>query len=607
MGKTREDILLLYRQISDRLMSASIEADRAADPGMGSVDKRAIHEQIARMQQTFREAQYAVPDEAGWKTCNVVFFGETNAGKSTLIEALRLSYEAGRWLLEAEWGTTIGNGKADFTPKPICYDVRLGSCTLRLTDLPGIEGVLEGKEQEFAVGVENALRSANVILYLVGNGKKPERGTLEKLKSYLRKDAQVYAVCNVHCKGKAQRDPAIDGLYTDELMMRMEEVQRAAAAQVSAALKGVLGDTYRGVYAMNAQLAFAAAAHDERRGCSLINPDRTDLLGSQETYAREFAQDYRAMRSASRLEMIRALLQDWAEHFVGRCYDQQLRKIGRLIEELTARGEECAGALAVLSELHAQMEREYRAFDSARAEAGSAQQVFARAIAEIPQKVASKYRTRYQEAMYRAVEKEWGGSISEKHVKQFMQKNELEMQKFIAEETQKKIDDALSVLRETYERLSEEIRRVERRGLGRTEWMRFTGSAFRDEKIDWAKLALKGVNIALLVKLFSGIRYGGPIGIAVVAAFEGIKYFMGADERTAKAKAAAKDFFAKQEETVAKFLREKLAASGIEGQIRAETYDRFTGMADQHARATQEIGVIVKDLRHFFRVDEGQR
>lgn len=66
MEKTREAIVDTYRLILDKLMSASIEVDCAADPGMGSVEKKDIRTQIMRMQADFRTAEYAVPDADEW-------------------------------------------------------------------------------------------------------------------------------------------------------------------------------------------------------------------------------------------------------------------------------------------------------------------------------------------------------------------------------------------------------------------------------------------------------------------------------------------------------------------------------------------------------------
>lgn len=606
MEKTRETIVDTYRLILDKLMSASIEVDRAADPGMGIVEKRDIRTQIMRMQADFRAAEYAVPNADEWNVCRVVFFGETNAGKSTLIEALRLYYAARRQTAWGTWGATIGDGNTDFTKQAAYYDVRVDSCTLRLTDLPGIEGVLEGKSPDFSKAIKDELSKANVVLYIVGNEKKPERETLKKLKSYLRQDARVYAVCNVHCKGKKNRDPALDGLYTDDLMKKMDDVRREAAVQAEEELRAVLGGNYQGIYAMNAHLAFAGVAYDEAGGKTLIAPHLDALIQDQEIYAREFSTSYESMRVSSRLEMIVELLQEWARDFPTACYEQQRRKLSRLIGELTTRDEEMVGALAVLSDLQAQMEREYRVFESARAEACSALQMFAWAIAEIPKKIASKYRSKYQDAMYKAIEQEWDGSISEKYVKQFMKDHELGMQKFIAEEAQKKIDEAVSVLRGEYERLSTEINRVEQMGFGESAGMRFSGSGFQDKGLDLGDALWKGVEIGLgglaIRAVVGGAVVGFLPGMAIVLAFEAIKYFFGKDERTAKAKAAAKDLFAEQERRLTDKLVEKLNELDIVGQVRTKTYDKFSQMVDQHARATQEIGVVVKDLRHFFGV-----
>ena len=609
MEKTRETIVDTYRLILDKLMSASIEVDRATDPGMGIVEKRDIRTQIMRMQADFRAAEYAVPNADEWNVCRVVFFGETNAGKSTLIEALRLYYAARRQTAWGTWGATIGDGNTDFTKQAAHYDVRVGSCTLRLTDLPGIEGVLEGKSPDFSKAIKDELSKANVVLYIVGNEKKPERETLKKLKSYLRQDARVYAVCNVHCKGKKNRDPALDGLYTDDLMKKMEAVRREAAVQAAEELRAVLGGNYQGIYAMNAHLAFAGGAYDEAGGKTLIARHLDALIQDQEIYAREFSTSYESMRVSSRLEMIVELLQEWARDFPTACYEQQRRKLSRLIGELTTRDEEMVGALAVLSDLQAQMEREYRVFESARAEACSAQQIFAWTIVEIPKKIASKYRSKYQDVMYKAIEQEWDGSISEKYVKQFMKDNEKGMQKFIAEEVQKKIDNARFVLQEKYERLNEKIQHVGQMGFGSATGMAFSGSGFQYKGTDLKENLWNGVDLGLnalalggaLAALFS-TGVAAVITLPVIIGFAAVKHIKGKEERIAKAKAAAKDLFAQQEDRLTAKLIEKLNELDLVGQVRTKTYDKFSQMVDQHARATQEIGVVVKDLRHFFGV-----
>ncbi len=110
-------------------------------------------------------------------------------------------------------------------------------------------------------------------------------------------------------------------------------------------------------------------------------------------------------------------------------------------------------------------------------------------------------------------------------------------------------------------------------------------------------LALGGA----LAALFS-TGVAAVITLPVIIGFAAVKHIKGKEERIAKAKAAAKDLFAQQEDRLTAKLIEKLNELDLVGQVRTKTYDKFSQMVDQHARATQEIGVVVKDLRHFFGV-----
>ena len=139
--------------------------------------------------------------------------------------------------------------------------------------------------------------------------------------------------------------------------------------------------------------------------------------------------------------------------------------------------------------------------------------------------------------------------------------------------------------------------------------MAFSGSGFQYKGTDLKENLWNGVDLGLngfavgaaLAIPFSPI-VAAVITIPVIIAFAAVTYFLGSDERTAKAKAAAKDLFAEQERRLTDKLVEKLNELDLVGQVRTKTYDKFSQMVDQHARATQEIGVVVKDLRHFFGV-----
>ncbi len=102
-----------------------------------------------------------------WENFTIAFYGETGAGKSTLIECLRLFFKerskrdqqerfkslysnyvkndrgSRHALLELEKlqdGATIGDGRSDFTTKTKSYTLKHGNKTFTLLDVPGIEG-----------------------------------------------------------------------------------------------------------------------------------------------------------------------------------------------------------------------------------------------------------------------------------------------------------------------------------------------------------------------------------------------------------------------------------------------------------------------------------
>lgn len=112
-----------------------------------------------------------------WDTFNIAFFGEANAGKSTLIEALIKGN-----------GRTIGEGYKDHTKQILNYP--LGN--IKLLDLPGIEGT----EKRFINEIKKAINMAHVVIYVLGP-KEPEEGTLTKIKSYLRNKVKVISVINL--------------------------------------------------------------------------------------------------------------------------------------------------------------------------------------------------------------------------------------------------------------------------------------------------------------------------------------------------------------------------------------------------------------------------
>ncbi|WP_232726721.1 AAA family ATPase [Helicobacter pylori] len=108
-----------------------------------------------------------------WENFTIAFYGETGAGKSTLIECLRLffkekskmneqerfkrlysdyvknpnhakNHESNEYVLstleKCQDGAIIGDGRSDFTLETKSYTLKHGNKTFTLLDVPGIEG-----------------------------------------------------------------------------------------------------------------------------------------------------------------------------------------------------------------------------------------------------------------------------------------------------------------------------------------------------------------------------------------------------------------------------------------------------------------------------------
>lgn len=245
-----------------------------------------------------------------WSKYTISFFGETNAGKSTIIESLRIllkdkdktkEYERFEKILadkkqiedrikevelkiksykdknkflhfiplffinrkykslnnkiskvfkklsEFKDGEIIGTGRQDFTKSSKAYNFFYKNRDFVLIDVPGIEGD-EGKYKDMII---NAVSPSHTVFYVVF-GKVPESGTIEKIKMYLKQQAEVYCIIN---KRGFKYSPEDINKTSDQLNYEPE-----LAREVDYKMTEVLGDFYKGSITIQALLAFYGAS-----------------------------------------------------------------------------------------------------------------------------------------------------------------------------------------------------------------------------------------------------------------------------------------------------------------------------------------------------------
>lgn len=268
-----------------------------------------VKEQIAlafdsKIKEAKKELDVALKDTV-WDNLVIAFFGETNAGKSTIIETFRILFDDKR---KKEDGLIVGDGRHDFTKTYEEYHLSIAGHPFTLIDVPGIEG----DEAEFKDVIKTALHKAHCVFYVQGHNKKPDRATAEKIKKYLGDWVKVYSIYNVRGGvSNYDEEEERETLITSGVLK--------AESLIQAEFKTILGDVYAGHVTLQGLLAMSAKAS--------FSSKREDLIRGQQKLLKYFDDSADKVLEFSQFKTLTTLVEQKSSNFKSEIIEANKQKL----------------------------------------------------------------------------------------------------------------------------------------------------------------------------------------------------------------------------------------------------------------------------------------
>ncbi|HIB3268427.1 hypothetical protein FDW86_14280 [Citrobacter sp. wls828] len=205
-----------------------------------------------KQQQQLRKRQLALDAEISQATQPLTSQqAECDRERQTIIELrARMENQLGELSALAD-GEIIGTGLSDFTLDATLYPFEAHGQRFALLDIPGIEG----KESKVLEQIKRAVEKAHAVFYVTSKATAPQKGdeenpgTLEKIKSHLNAQTEVWTLFNKR---------VTNAMGLSKPLVDQDEAQ--SIKDLNEKMREQLGDNYRDTLVVSAMPGFLSVA-----------------------------------------------------------------------------------------------------------------------------------------------------------------------------------------------------------------------------------------------------------------------------------------------------------------------------------------------------------
>ena len=515
-----------------------------------------------------------------WDKLVIAFFGETGAGKSSIIETFRILFNEETREAEikrkgsAVDGIIVGDGRIDYTTTCTEYNMSINGKEFILIDVPGIQG----NEKEYKEEILKSLSKAHCVFYVQGDNKQPDEKIVERIKTYLSEWVYVYSIFNIRGRYSSYDEK-------DERENLITERFEKTESLITDVFEKTLGALYKGNISLQALLALCSKA--------TFAPTEDELEEEQKKLIEYFGSEDLIFKF-SRFEKIIELVNQKASNFKEEINEANKQKLIALCRQVYYGLKE---KIETDSETFANFKKHFISFrtdivkiinktkeDNKRVAKDRCNTLFNNFKKQIYDIIDSPTKTKNKEESIKKVQEKLEKKFS-KVIEDVLKGNVREMSESINKK--RKELDAIKVINIKLEDTdtSTALSTVNAKNI--TQEMELKLGDLLELGVDVGSLALTGAGIG---SLFTPI--GTVIGVVVGGSLGLLKSFLFGDDRKGKAKEKARNEIDAIKETVLGEINEVVCEIN-------EEIDSFKRKAQKEINKTiNDFGIIEEQLNN---------